>query len=706
VAATAPPKKRRKVFKAETATHRPALRKRKYKHDELTAVDLFSGFGGLTEAARRAGFTAITAANHNRYKVEVHEANHPETEHWVADLINPESADYHSARDLPAADLLLAGVTCTNHSQANTQKAYEQRMSLFDLDDPEFDERVSRSERDRATANCVLHYAEKHHPKLILVECTTELTSWGPAIPGRPKVGDGTTFKWWLKTMNNLDYKHKILYLNSQFFGVPQSRNRIYIVMWKSGIPAPDLEHRPLSWCGPCHEVLPAVWTWKTGIPPTGSVSYGKQYIYTCPRCRREVIPPMAPSINALDLTNLGTRIGDKPIKKHKDGTEGPMAFATLSRAERCRQRFAEFPAVLMPAKALRGVERHPWQPMATQTSQQETAMLSTGAVMVAAGNTYERAGSDCRSRDLSEPLWAQPATNTTALVTPPIAITGQVMNAHRCNGDGKHLTQPMDTLTTTHERGVLLAAVDNFQGGPRGVNEPLATQPGSETMGLLTAGVIANRTNATSHSTGQSMPTLVGGAGSGGVGMLSTGVMPYRQNTLPSMAGEPMPTFTAEQIPGLLTAAGTIKNNGSADEAQYRSHPVSDPLGTIVASGGGQGLLFSGWYKQNGSNGDETAPHPMSDPFGTLTARDTTALLMAEWRDQLSRIKLEDCYFRMLGPHEVGRGCGFDVDFPGHQGTFQVWGSARDQVDGFGNAVSPAVGEWICQRLYAVLHR
>lgn len=32
-------------------------------------------------------------------------------------------------------------------------------------------------------------------------------------------------------------------------------------------------------------------------------------------------------------------------------------------------------------------------------------------------------------------------------------------------------------------------------------------------------------------------------------------------------------------------------------------------------------------------------------------------------------------------------------------------WGTARDQVDGFGNAVSPQVGTWIGTRLRAVLH-
>lgn len=654
---------------SRTATHRPAAKRRRFRHDELVAVDLFSGFGGLTRGIELAGFTTIMAANHNAYKVEVHEANHPHAEHWIADLVNPESSDYHSARDLPAADLLVAGVSCTNHSQANTQKAYARRLSLFDLDDPDFEERVTRSERDRATANCVLHYAERHHPRMILIECTTELTSWGPALPDRPKVGDGTTYRWWLKQFGNLGYRHKVLYLNSQFFGVPQSRDRLYIVFWDKSVPAPDLDHRPLSWCWRCNDVMPAVWSWKTGIPPTGSVRYGKQYGYTCPRCRREVVPPMTPSLNALDLTNLGTRIGDKPLRTFKDGFVGPMARATMERAERCRQKFPQFPAVLMPAKAVHGTERHPWQPMATQTSQQETALLSTGALMVAAGNTFERPGSDCRTRDLGQPLWTQPATNTTGLLAPPVALTGSVVAAHRHNGDGQHITKPMDTVTSTHEKAVLLAAVNNFQGAPRGVGEPLPTQGGSETLGFLSAGVV-----------------------------------PFRKNTVPTVHGEPMPTVTSDQIPGLLTAAGTIKNNGSIDEAQYRAHPVSDPLGTLVASSANQALLFSGWYKQNGSGSEATAPHPLSDPLGTLTARDTTALLTAEWQAALAELSLEDCYFRMLAPHEVGRGCGFDTTFPDHQGEFVVWGSARDQVDGFGNAVSPQVGAWIGARLRAVL--
>lgn len=561
--------------KARTAAHRPAVRRRRFRHDDLIAVDLFSGFGGLTRGIEAAGFTTIMAANHNSYKVEVHERNHPNAEHWIADLVDPEAADYHSARDLPAADLLVAGVSCVNHSQANTTKAYEQGLTLFELDDPDFEARVTRSERDRATANCVLHYAAQHHPRLILVECTTELTSWGPAVPGRAKVGDGSTYKWWLKQFDLLNYRHKVLYLNSMFFGVPQSRDRAYWAFWDKALPAPDLEHRPVSRCRRCDMDIEAVWTWKTGIPPTGSVRYGKQYEYRCPRCYRPTVPPMTPSLTALDLTDLGTRIGDR--KK-------PLAPATMARAERCRQRFADFPAVLMPAKAVHGSERHPWQPLATQTSQQETSILSTGAIIP----------------------------------------------AHRHNGDGQHIARPMDTVTSTHEKAVLFA-VDNYQGAPRSIGDPLPTQLGSETLAMV------------------------------------SGIVPYRKNTVPTMHGEAMPTVTSEQIPGLLTAAG--------------------------------------WYKQNGSSGNETAPHPLTDPLGTLTAIDTTALLMAQWRATLQSMPLEECYFRMMREYEIGRGCGFDVNFPGYQGTFIVWGSARNQVDGFGNAVSPQVGAWIGARLRTSVH-
>ena len=77
----------------------------------------------------------------------------------------------------------------------------------------------------------------------------------------------------------------------------------------------------------------------------------------------------------------------------------------------------------------------------------------------------------------------------------------------------------------------------------------------------------------------------------------------------------------------------------------------------------------------------------------------------MAEWRAALDDVDLMDCLFRMMNEDEVGVGCGFDADRPGHTGTFKVWGSASDQVDGYGNAVSPPVSEWLGRRVMPILH-
>ena len=120
------------------AQHRPAVAPRHYSHDAYRCLDLFSGFGGLSQGMENAGFAVIYAANHNQYKVEIHEANHPGTEHWIADLVDTDAPSYHDVRDLPPADVVVAGVSCVNHSQANTKKAYAEGRTLFDLDDPEF----------------------------------------------------------------------------------------------------------------------------------------------------------------------------------------------------------------------------------------------------------------------------------------------------------------------------------------------------------------------------------------------------------------------------------------------------------------------------------------------------------------------------------------------------------------------------------------
>ena len=50
---------------------------------------------------------------------------------------------------------------------------------------------------------------------------------------------------------------------------------------------------------------------------------------------------------------------------------------------------------------------------------------------------------------------------------------------------------------------------------------------------------------------------------------------------------------------------------------------------------------------------------------------------------DDITDAQVDECYFRMLEPREIGAGMAFSPDY-------KVLGSRRDQVRGYGNAVTP----------------
>ena len=105
----------------------------------------------------------------------------------------------------------------------------------------------------------------------------------------------------------------------------PQWRDRIYIVLTRKGIKAPDLDPRPLAWCEQCAEVVPAMQWWKPhGIPEGYRVGkYNQQYHYVCPEGHGRIEPYVAPAAAAIDWTDLGTRIGDR---------KRPLADKTMAR--------------------------------------------------------------------------------------------------------------------------------------------------------------------------------------------------------------------------------------------------------------------------------------------------------------------------------------------------------------------------------------
>ena len=109
-------------------------------------------------------------------------------------------------RTFPEHDILLAGFPCQAFSHAGLKKGFEDtRGTLF------FD-----------IARIVNH----HRPKAFLLENVKGLR-------GHDK---GRTMKTIIKTLNEIEYDLHVEVLNAKHFGLPQNRERIFIVGFKNPV--------------------------------------------------------------------------------------------------------------------------------------------------------------------------------------------------------------------------------------------------------------------------------------------------------------------------------------------------------------------------------------------------------------------------------------------------------------------------------------
>lgn len=190
---------------------------------------------------------------------------------------------------------------CTNHSLAKGQKRSRYHQDLFGnvLVKPE-------EERSRATMWDVPRFAEYHRYNLIIVENVVDARDW-------------VLYESWLHAMHALGYDHRVVYFNSMFaWPTPQSRDRMYVVFWRCGNPAPDLEFHPPAWCERCECDVEARQVWKQQRRQYGRYGARGQYVYRCPTCAEIVHPYYYPALTAIDWSLPLQRIGDraKPLKE------------------------------------------------------------------------------------------------------------------------------------------------------------------------------------------------------------------------------------------------------------------------------------------------------------------------------------------------------------------------------------------------------
>src|SRR5690606_4806221 len=162
---------------------------------------------------------------------------------------------------------------------AKGKKQVQATLDMFDkgLLDP-------AAERSRATMWDVPRFAEYHQYEIIIVENVVDARKW-------------VMFDAWLMAMMSLGYKHKCVYLTSMHcHPTPQSRDRMYVVFWKKGNKAPDLEFTPKAYCPACNRDIHAIQNFKNSAKKWGK--YNSQYVYVCPSDGTVVEPYYYASFN------------------------------------------------------------------------------------------------------------------------------------------------------------------------------------------------------------------------------------------------------------------------------------------------------------------------------------------------------------------------------------------------------------------------
>lgn len=157
------------------------------------AVDLFAGWGGFTLGAEQAGVDVVWAANHWPMAVEAHALNHPDTIHACQDLTQ---ADW---TQLPDYELLLASPACPGHSTASQPR------------------RRAYHDESRATAWAVVDCAEVTYPETIIVENVPAFARW-------------KLYPIWKSALRQLGYTLEEHVLRASHYGVPQRRDRLFIM--------------------------------------------------------------------------------------------------------------------------------------------------------------------------------------------------------------------------------------------------------------------------------------------------------------------------------------------------------------------------------------------------------------------------------------------------------------------------------------------
>lgn len=176
---------------------------------KLTFIDLFAGIGGFHIAMHRNGAECVFASEWDKFARQTYEFNFKEISpslfqkgNFAGDINEVELSS------IPNFDVLCGGFPCQPFSIAGLKRGFEDtRGTLFF--------RIAQIIKEKCDKG--------YPPKVLLLE----------NVKGLLYHDKGRTLCTICDVLDELGYKVKYKILNAKDFGVPQNRERLFIVAWR-----------------------------------------------------------------------------------------------------------------------------------------------------------------------------------------------------------------------------------------------------------------------------------------------------------------------------------------------------------------------------------------------------------------------------------------------------------------------------------------
>lgn len=180
----------------------------------MTAIDLFSGCGGLSEGLKQAGFDVLAALELDPFAVEAYALNHSGVRVWTDDIrtVDPWRVRRVLGLDKGELDLLAGCPPCQGFSRLRTKNG------KWEIDEPRND-----------LVFAFRSYVAEFCPKVIMFE----------NVPGLKADVRFATLKC---ELSDLGYELVDQILDAAHYGVPQKRKRLILIGSRLG---------PVTLCSP-----------------------------------------------------------------------------------------------------------------------------------------------------------------------------------------------------------------------------------------------------------------------------------------------------------------------------------------------------------------------------------------------------------------------------------------------------------------------